>query len=151
MSTSTDSLFPEESSDTPSAKETSTSSHPSDEAQTEAETRSEVAATPEAITPTGEIEPSRPELPPEAQGEANGGPLGCCLGVTVGLLLSISIAVLGRFNSEALAQVLGTGLSVIIRILMVLIAVLAVIFLGYFGWKIGKSVYREYEKPVQRK
>ncbi len=36
------------------------------------------------------------QLPPEAQGETNGGPLGCCLGVTVGLLLSLTVAKIGK-------------------------------------------------------
>ena len=88
------------------------------------------------------------QLPPEAQGEVNGGPLGCCLGTTMGLLLSISIALLSRFYADPLAHLLGGGLSIVTRILMVLVAIVAVIICSYFGWRIGKGVYREYDAPV---
>ncbi|GAC1467950.1 MAG: hypothetical protein NVS2B12_15920 [Ktedonobacteraceae bacterium] len=87
-------------------------------------------------------------LPPEAQGEANGGPLGCCLGVTVGLLLSLSIAVLSRFYADPLAHIFSSSLSLIVRVIMILIAIVAIIVCGYFGWKIGKNAYREYDPPV---
>ena len=87
-------------------------------------------------------------LPPEAQGEANGGPLGCCLGVTVGLLLSLSIAIVGRLYSDTFASVFQGYLAIIIRVIMVLVAIVAAILCGYFGWKIGKRAYREYESPV---
>lgn len=87
-------------------------------------------------------------LPPEAEGEANGGPLGCCLGVTVGLLLSLSIAVLSRFYADSLAQIFSSSLSLIVRIVMILIAIVAIIVCGYFGWKIGRNAYREYDPPV---
>ncbi|GCF09073.1 hypothetical protein KDI_26370 [Dictyobacter arantiisoli] len=101
--------------------------------------------------------PSQPDsttttsLPPEAQGEANGGPLGCCLGTMVGLLLSLSVAVLGRFYASPLASVFQSNLSTIIRIFMVIIAMIAVIVCGYFGWKIGKRLYREYDDPRVKK
>lgn len=87
-------------------------------------------------------------LPPEAQGEANGGPLGCCLGVTVGLLLSLSIAIVGRLYGDTFAAIFQGYLAIIIRVVMALIAVGAAILCGYFGWKIGKRVYREYDSPV---
>ncbi len=87
-------------------------------------------------------------LPPEAQGEANGGPLGCCLGVTVGLLLSLSIAVLSRLYADSLAQIFSSSLSLVVRIVMILIALAAIIICGYFGWKIGRNAYREYDPPV---
>ena len=98
--------------------------------------------------PGGPPEPSSSTLPPEAQGEANGGPLGCCLGVTVGLLLSLSIAVLSRFYADSLAQIFSSWLSLIVRVVMILIAIAAIIVCGYFGWKIGRNAYREYEPPV---
>lgn len=98
--------------------------------------------------PGGSPEPSNSTLPPEAQGEANGGPLGCCLGVTVGLLLSLSIAVLSRFYADSLAQIFSSWLSLIVRVVMILIAIAAIIVCGYFGWKIGRNAYREYEPPV---
>ena len=84
------------------------------------------------------------------QGEVNGGggPLGCCLGVTVGLLLSLTVAILSRFYADPLAQVLHSGLSVIVRIVMFILAIAGAVVFGYFGWKIGKRLYREYEPPV---
>ncbi|MBV9230596.1 MAG: hypothetical protein JOZ18_14900 [Chloroflexi bacterium] len=87
-------------------------------------------------------------LPPEAQGEANGGPLGCCLGIMIGLLLSLTIAVFSRFYADPLASAFSGNLSLIVRIVMALVAIIAAIVCGYFGWKIGKKVYREYESPV---
>lgn len=88
------------------------------------------------------------QLPPEAQGEANGGPLGCCFGVLVGLLLSLSVALISRFYADPLAQVLGGALSIVIRIVMALAALIAVVICGKFGWSIGKKLYREYDPPV---
>jgi hypothetical protein len=89
-------------------------------------------------------------LPPETQGEANGGPLGCCLGVIIGLLLSLSVAVLSRFYADPLAHIFSSWLSLIIRIVMILIAIVAIIVCGYFGWKIGQNAYREYEIPAAK-
>jgi len=90
------------------------------------------------------------QLPPEAQGEVNGGPLGCCLGTTIGLLLSISIALMSGFYAFPLAQFLGGlgSLVILTRIIMALVAIIAVLICGYFGWRIGKSVFREYDAPV---
>ena len=87
------------------------------------------------------------QLPPEAQGEVNGGPLGCCLGVFVGLLLSLSVALISRFYADPLAHILGGALSIITRIIMALVALIAIIICGKFGWKIGKKLYREYDPP----
>lgn len=79
------------------------------------------------------------ELPPEAQGEAHGGPLGCCLGLVVGvfltaLLMTIASVALGNggFLGVATVPVLAVG----------------TILCGYFGWKIGKKLYREYDTSV---
>ncbi|SRR6266496_2475815 len=88
------------------------------------------------------------KLSPEAQGDVNGGPLGCCLGVIVGLLLSLAVAILSRLYADPLAQVLHGGLSVTVRIIMFVLAIAGAIVFGYFGWKIGKRFYREYEPPV---
>jgi hypothetical protein len=101
----------------------------------------EQLSTPSTPTPA-------PLLPPEAQGETNGGPLGCCLGVTVGLLLSLSIAIVGRLYADTLATIFQGYLAIIVRIIMVLVAIGAAILCGYFGWKIGKKAYREYDSPV---
>lgn len=104
--------------------------------------------------PTEEQAPS-PEcqLPPEAQGEANGGPLGCCLGVMIGLLLSLSLAVLSRVYADPLGALFQGNyglLGLIVRILMGILAVAFAILCGYFGWKVGKRIYREYDPPVAK-
>jgi len=92
------------------------------------------------------------ELQSGEQGETNGGPLGCCLGVTVGLLLSLTIAVLSRLYADPLAQVFHGSLSISVRIVMTIFAIVAAVLCGYIGWKIGKRVYREYElSPRQQK
>ena len=92
------------------------------------------------------------QLPPEAQGETNGGPLGCCLGVTVGLLLSLTIAILSRLYADPLAQMFQGNLSISVRIVMTIFAIVGAVICGYIGWKIGKRVYREYElSPRQQK
>jgi hypothetical protein len=106
-----------------------------------------VSTSPESSPPE---EQEEAQLPPEAQGDVNGGPLGCCLGTTIGLLLSISIALLSRFYATPLAHLLGSAglLGIVARILMGLVAIVAVLICSYFGWRIGKSVYREYDTPV---
>ncbi|HEY7414554.1 MAG TPA: hypothetical protein VH593_05140 [Ktedonobacteraceae bacterium] len=78
-------------------------------------------------------------LPPVESEEAHGGPLGCCLGVVVGmfltmlLMLSVSLALSnGGFLGIATAP----------------IALLGGCIGGYFGWRIGRAVYRVYEPPV---
>ena len=92
------------------------------------------------------------QLPPEAEGETNGGPLGCCLGVTVGLLLSLTIAILSRLYADPLAQMFQGNLSISVRIVMTIFAIVGAVICGYIGWKIGKRVYREYElSPRQQK
>ncbi|SRR5579884_416878 len=94
---------------------------------------------------------SEAELPPEAQGEVNGGPLGCCLGVTVGVILSLTLAVFGRlYLANPMAAILHNPLLVLIllRVAMALLTLAAAILCGYFGWKLGKRFFREYEPPV---
>ena len=106
----------------------------------------------EPAQPPGPAETTpRPPLPPEARGETNGGPLGCCLGVTVGLVLSLSIAILSRVYATPLFDVLHSGLSITVRIVMILVAILASIAFGYLGWRIGKRAYREYELSPRQK
>ena len=104
-----------------------------------------VEKTETGTTPTPSSESS---LPPEAQGEVNGGPLGCCLGVIIGLLLSISIALVSRFYAGPLSTVLTTHLSIVVRILMVVVALVAMGIFGTLGWRIGKAIFREYEQPA---
>src|SRR5438874_899466 len=92
-----------------------------------------------------ESDAAKTQLPTEAQGETNGGPLGCCLGVTVGLLLSLTVAILSRLYADPLAQVFHGSLSISVRIIMFIFAIAGSVLCGYFGWKIGKHLYREYE------
>ncbi len=91
------------------------------------------------------------QLPPEARGDVNGGPLGCCFGVSMGLLLgagiaSLSIPVTSHFFS-------GRGwLALTTQILIIVLAVAGFFLLGYFGWKIGRRVFREYDpSPTQQR
>src|SRR5215469_13310002 len=97
-----------------------------------------------------EAQAAQEALPPEAQGEMNGGPLGCCLGVAIGLMVSLSIAVIGRLYANDLLPVLQSPVLVLIllRVAMGIVGLAAAVICGYFGWKIGKRVYREYEAPV---
>jgi hypothetical protein len=106
--------------------------------QSPAEEQPQPAASPEA------------KLPPEAQGEVNGGPLGCCLGVVAGLFFSLLIGVLGFGHNLAflLSFVLPFSSITTVRIATACIAIAGAVVFGYFGWKIGKRLYREYEPPV---
>jgi uncharacterized membrane protein YuzA (DUF378 family) len=108
---------------------------------------SEEAQIPAAEQEQPSTEEPTPQISPEAQDETNGGPLGCCLGVMVGLLLSLSVAIISRFYADQLAQALGGTLSIITRIAMALVGLIAVIICGKFGWKIGKKLYRVYDPP----
>lgn len=96
--------------------------------------------------------PPSPEaaLPPEAQREVNGGPLGCCLGVMIGLTLSLVVAVIGRIYANPLIPIFHSPLVVLVllRIVMAIAAIGGAILCGYWGWKIGKKLYKEYEPPV---
>ncbi|MBX5448533.1 MAG: hypothetical protein IRZ24_00560 [Thermogemmatispora sp.] len=84
-----------------------------------------------------------------AEWETNGGPLGCCLGVTIGLLLSLSLPVATRLIGSPVTDFLSGAL---LRIVMILAALVAASICGYFGWKIGRRLYREYElSPRQRR
>lgn len=83
--------------------------------------------------------PGEEALPPEARGETNGGPLGCCLGVVAGLFLT-ALIVLG------LSLLLSNGGYLNFATLPLFL--LGAMVCGYFGWRIGKKVYREYEQPA---
>ncbi len=87
-------------------------------------------------------------LPAEAQGETNGGPLGCCFGVIVGLVLSLVIVILSELYGGPFVHSLQGSFTVIIRLILALVAIAGMTIFGYFGWKIGKKVFREYEPPV---
>jgi hypothetical protein len=90
------------------------------------------------------------KLPPEAQGETHGGPLGCCLGVIAGLFFSLLIGVLGFGHNLAflLSFVLPFSSITTVRIATGCIALAGAVVFGFFGWRIGKRLYREYEPPV---
>ena len=81
-------------------------------------------------------------LPPEARGETNGGPLGCCLGTVVGLFLT-ALLVLG------ISVLLSNG--GVLNVATIPIFLLGTIAGGYFGWRIGKRVYKEYQPPVVKR
>ncbi|GAC1686308.1 MAG: hypothetical protein NVS9B9_08400 [Ktedonobacteraceae bacterium] len=91
----------------------------------------------QAAIPTAEA-----MLPPEAQGETNGGPLGCCLGTVVGLLLT-ALLLLG------VSILLSNG--GLLNFATIRVFILGTIAGGYFGWKIGKRVYKEYEPPIMKR
>ena len=103
----------------------------------------ESIAEPTSEQPTTEEQSltSAPEslLPPEAQSETNGGPLGCCLGTIAGLFLTF-LLIMGS------SILLSNGGYLSIATLPVILAGAALG--GYFGWRIGKKLYREYGPPV---
>ncbi len=90
-------------------------------------------------------------LPPEARGETNGGPLGCCLGMTVGIMLSLLVGVvgLGYLVMTPLSAIIHTDAITNIRIATGFFGFIGAVLGGYFGWKIGKRAYREYDSPVK--
>ena len=103
-----------------------------------------------AEQPTSPANPAESELPPEAQGETNGGPLGCCLGITVGILISVLLGVigLGPLVASAMVFLIHTDAITNTRIATAFFALIGAILGAYFGWKIGKRLYREFEPPV---
>lgn len=103
------------------------------------EAASEEAVEAETQDAMADVDLLQMELPPEARGEANGGPLGCCLGVVAGIFLTALII-------TAVSVVLRNGGYLSFGTLPILL--IGAIVCGYFGWKIGKKVYREYEIPV---
>ncbi|WP_069804187.1 hypothetical protein [Thermogemmatispora onikobensis] len=106
-------------------------------------------AAPQAGVNETEAGQSAPGSAATEEWETNGGPLGCCLGVTVGLLLSLSLPVAARLIGSPLTDLFNGAL---LRVTMALVALVAAIICGYFGWKIGRRLYREYElSPRQRR
>ena len=95
------------------------------------------------VTPT-------PTLPLEAQGETNGGPLGCCLGITIGLMFGLLVGLIGfaNFGSAILSNAFHGDPLTYVRIATAIFGGIGVILGGPIGWRIGKRVYREYDKPV---
>lgn len=91
-----------------------------------------------------------PALPPEAQEEANGGPLGCCLGITIGVMFGLLIGLIGfaNFGSAILTNAFHGDPLTYVRIATAVFGGIGVIIGGPIGWRIGKRVYREYDKPV---
>lgn len=81
----------------------------------------------------GQPEPQEPEGPPWP---TNGGPLGCLLGAMVGFLV-------GGF--------LGTTLLIPYRPVGITLTVLLTLGLAVAGWKIGRSIFREYKLPKPRR
>ena len=105
----------------------------------------------QSMTPGPSAQPEpQVSLPPEARGELNGGPLGCCLGVLIGLMVSLLVAVIGRIYANQLVPIFHSPLLVLIllRIAMAIGGIAGAVIFGYFGWKIGRRLYREYEPPV---
>jgi len=113
--------------------------------------RSEAVEEVEETEETEEPPPS-PEslLPPEARGEVNGGPLGCCLGLTVGLMLALFLGLIGFGHLTGATLLFAIHVDAItnIRIATGVVATIGALLGGYFGWKIGKRIYREYEPVV---
>ncbi len=114
-------------------------------------TSDEQAIEEQSMTPGPSAQPEpQVSLPPEARGELNGGPLGCCLGVLIGLMVSLLVAVIGRIYANPLVPIFHSPLLVLIllRIAMAIGGIAGAVIFGYFGWKIGRRLYREYEPPV---
>ena len=85
-----------------------------------------------------------------AQYETNGGPLGCCLGMVVGILFSLLLGLigLGQVTANVIGFLVHVDVATTIRIATAFFTLFGVVLGGYFGWKIGKKLYREYEPPV---
>ncbi|HEY6409561.1 MAG TPA: hypothetical protein VIY29_19045 [Ktedonobacteraceae bacterium] len=91
-----------------------------------------------------------PSLPPVAVYETNGGPLGCCLGIVVGLLVSVLLGVFGfgQVSANIVGLLVHVDVATTIRIATAFFAIVGAALGGYFGWKVGKRLYRDYEPPV---
>ena len=76
--------------------------------------------------------------------------IGCCLGITVGLLISVLLGVigLGPLVASAMVFLIHTDAITNTRIATAFFALIGAILGAYFGWKIGKRLYREFEPPV---
>jgi hypothetical protein len=98
---------------------------------------------------TGTAEPES-SLPPIAVYETNGGPLGCCLGMLVGILISLLLGLIGfgHVTANVIVFLIHVDAATNIRIATAFFTLLGASLGGYFGWKVGKRLYREYEPPV---
>lgn len=65
----------------------------------------------------------------------NGGPLGCLIGLLSGLLLGAFLAT----TLFAFDRLIGIPLTLVLSILLAIV-----------GWKIGRSIFREYKPPKPR-
>jgi len=65
-------------------------------------------------------------------------------------MISLLVAVIGRIYANPLVPIFHSALLVLIllRIAMAISGIAGAVILGYFGWKIGRRLYREYEPPV---
>jgi hypothetical protein len=91
-----------------------------------------------------------PSLPPVAVYETNGGPLGCCLGMLVGILVSLLLGLIGfgHVTANVIVYLIHVDATTNIRIATAFFTIVGAVLGGYFGWKVGKRLYREYEPPV---
>lgn len=87
---------------------------------------------------------------PELLEEPNGGPLGCCLGITIGVMFGLLIGLIGfaNFGSAILSNAFHGDPLTYVRVATAVFGGIGVIIGGPIGWKVGKRVYREYDKPV---
>ncbi|HEY7347488.1 MAG TPA: hypothetical protein VH599_04160 [Ktedonobacterales bacterium] len=74
--------------------------------------------------------------PEEPSWPTNGGPLGCLIGALAGVLV-------GGF--------LGTTLLIFDRVIGITLTVLLTVGLAIVGWQIGRTIFREYRPPKQRR
>jgi hypothetical protein len=125
----------------------------------------EDGAQPEYVEEANELPPPADELQPAdtpvatepgpslsqvAQYETNGGPLGCCLGMVVGILFSLLLGLmaLGQVTANVIGFLVHVDVATTIRIATALFTLFGAVLGGYFGWRVGKRLYREYEPPV---
>ena len=136
-------------------------SNPGDEYNPE----NENGAQPEYVEEANELPPPADELQPAdtpvatgpgpslsqvAQYETNGGPLGCCLGMVVGILFSLLLGLmgLGQVTANVIGFLVHVDVATTIRIATAFFTLFGAVLGGYFGWRVGKRLYREYEPPV---
>lgn len=91
-----------------------------------------------------------PKSLPELLEEPNGGPLGCCLGITIGVMLGLLIGLIGfaNFGSAILTNAFHGDPLTYVRVATAIFGSIGIILGGPIGWKIGKRIYREYDKSV---
>ena len=142
-------------------------SNPGDEYNPE----NEYGAQPEYVEEANELPPPANELQPAdtpltaepdpllppvsqtsqvAQYETNGGPLGCCLGMVVGILFTLLLGLIGfgQITANVIGFLVHVDVATTIRIATAFFTLFGAVLGGYFGWRVGKRLYREYEPPV---